>query len=73
MRNNVDFHCRRCSSQDVVLRKVVIELGVSVYQKLVIWVTYTLQPHYNTVVYSMNSLTTRLRLGSHFLCIFPSL
>ena len=27
----------------------------------------TLQPHYNTVVYSMNSVITRLRLGSHCL------
>ena len=37
---------------------------------------YTLQPHYNTVVYSTNSVITRSRLGSHclyFLCIRPSL
>ena len=30
MRNNVDLYCRRCSSQEVVLRKVEIELGVRV-------------------------------------------
>ena len=30
MRNNVDLHCRRCSSQEVVLRKVEIELSVRV-------------------------------------------
>ena len=36
----------------------------------------TLQPHYNTVVYSTNSVITRSRLGSHclyFLCIRASL
>ena len=36
----------------------------------------TLQPHYCMVVYSMNSVITRLRLGSHclyFLCIRPFL
>ena len=35
-----------------------------------------LQPHYNTVVYSKNSVITRLRLCSqclHFPCIIPSL
>ena len=39
-------------------------------------IIYTLQPHYNTVVYSTNSVITRSRLGSHclyFLCIRPSL
>ena len=38
--------------------------------------SYTLQPRYNTVVYSTNSVITRSRLGSHclyFLCIRPSL
>ena len=30
VRNNVDLHSRRCSSQEVVLRKVEIELGVRV-------------------------------------------
>ena len=42
-----------------------------------IWIIIIkLQPHYNTVVYSTNSVITRLRLGSHclyFLCIIPSL
>ena len=36
----------------------------------------TLLPHYNMVVYSTNSVITRLRLGSHclyFPCIIPSL
>ena len=31
----------------------------------------TLQPHYNTVVYSTNSVITRLKLGSHCLPMLP--
>ena len=30
---------------------------------ITIIITITLQPHYNTVVYSTNSVITRLRLG----------
>ena len=39
-------------------------------------ISHTLQPHYNTVVYSTNSVITRSRLGSHclpLLCTRPSL
>ena len=32
----------------------------------------TLQPHYNTVVYKMNSVITQLRLGSHCLSLLSS-